>query len=294
MRFLILGPLEVRVGDRPIPVSSPRRRALLACLILHPNQIFSVDYLIDDLWGRRAPATARNVIQGHVASLRKLLQGEGGKQPAASRLSTSPPGYVLHIEPGELDLYGFEDLLSRARQARASGDLKAAADGFHAALALWRGPALVDVHNTLLNSSLPAATVRLEELRLTALEERLEIDLALGRHAELIGELRSLIASQPLRERLHGQLITALYRSGRQTEALQAYQDARRMLLEEFGLEPSLALQQLQRDILVGDPASNASLAIPAAQKVEPPRQLPPDVEDLTGREDAIEGCGTC
>jgi DNA-binding SARP family transcriptional activator/tetratricopeptide (TPR) repeat protein len=289
MRFLVLGPLEVRVGDRPIPLTSPKRRALLACMLLRPNQVIPVDCLIDDLWGGHAPATARNAIQGHIANLRKLLQGEVGEQPAASRLATSPPGYVLHVEPGELDLHRFEDLLGQARRARVGGDLSAAADGYRAALALWRGPALVNVDSGSLNGSLPAATVQLEELRLTALEERIAVDLALGRHAALIGELRALVTSQPLRERLHGQLITALSRSGRQTEALQAYQDARRMFLEEFGLEPSSVLQALQRDILVGDSAVSATQDIPVAQEVGRPRQLPPDPEDFTGRRGVIE-----
>jgi DNA-binding SARP family transcriptional activator len=240
MEFRLLGPLEVSEHDRPLALGGARQRALLAVLLLQANELVSRDRLIDQLWGGSPPLTAAKTIQVYVSRLRKKLGG--------GRLSTRPPGYILHVEAGELDVSRFEQLAAEARRSPPDR----AADKLREALALWHGPALADLAYE------PFAQVeiaRLEEMRLAAFEERIQADLALGRHSELVGELEALVAHAPLRERLRGQLMLALYRSGRQAEALEAFHAARRELQEELGLEPSEELRRLQEAILRQDPS---------------------------------------
>jgi DNA-binding SARP family transcriptional activator/ABC-type branched-subunit amino acid transport system substrate-binding protein len=246
MDYRILGPLEVSVDDREIEIGGPKQRALLAVLLLHANEVVSPDVLIDELWGETPPPTAAKALHVHVSRLRKAL--------ANGALRTSGSGYVLRVEPGRLDADRFAALLG---EAQAERDPKRAADLLRRALGLWRGPALADL---AYESFAQEEIARLEELRLTALEERIEADLALGRHAALVGELEALIARHPLRERFRAQLMLALYRSDRQAEALNAYQDARLALAEAVGLDPSENLKWLERRILHQDP----SLALPA------------------------------
>jgi DNA-binding SARP family transcriptional activator len=235
MEFRVLGPLEVVEDGRALPLGGTKQRALLACLLLRANQLVSTDRLVEELWPQGAPRTAAKTIQVYVSKLRKEL-GEG-------RLVTHAPGYVLRVDPSELDLARFEALFEEARRV----DPRRAAEPLREALALWRGPALADLaYEPLAQTEI----ARLEELRLAALEERIEADLTTGRHAERVGELEALVADHPLRERLRGQLMLALYRSGRQAEALEVYHDARRTLVEELGLEPSVALQRLEKAIL--------------------------------------------
>jgi DNA-binding SARP family transcriptional activator len=241
MYFRLLGPLDV-VSDRDLPLAlgGVKQRSLLAVLLLEANQLVSMDRLIDQLWGAAPPPTAGKSIQVYVSRLRKAL-GEG-------RLVTHPPGYVMRVEPAELDLACFEQLAGEASRAAP----ESAAGKLREALALWRGPALADLAYE------PFAQVevaRLEEMRLAVLEQRVEADLALGRHAELIGELEALVTRHPLRERLRRQLMLALYRSARQAEALDTYRAARRELSEELGLEPSEELKRLEQAILRQDPA---------------------------------------
>src|SRR5215211_1034019 len=244
MEYRILGPLEVRVGDRPVELRGARQRELLAVLLLHPNEIVASDRLIDELWPGDPPSTAAKINQNSVSQLRKLLEPDV--------LVTRSPGYVLRVEPGELDANRFERMVEESRAELAAGAATEARERLRAALALWRGPALVDFTDA------PFARVeaaRLEELRLAATEDRIEAELALGSHADLVAELESLAAQHPLRERLRGQLMVALYRSGRQAEALRVYHETREILVEELGLEPGPALQRLERAVLVQDPA---------------------------------------
>ena len=246
IEFRVLGPLEVVRQGRLLEIGGGRRRALLAVLLLHANEVVSSDRLIDEVWGDRAPATAPKIVQGYVSQLRKVLSHEGG----GSVLVTKPPGYVLRLEPGQLDVEHFVALLGKGRAALAGGAAGDAAMLLREALELWRGAPLADFAFD------PFATeeiVRLEELRLSAVEERIDADLALGRHADLVAELEAFVVRHPLRERPRGQLMLALYRSGRQAEALQVYQDARRTLVEELGLEPGRSLQQLEQAILRQD-----------------------------------------
>jgi DNA-binding SARP family transcriptional activator/predicted negative regulator of RcsB-dependent stress response len=289
MEFRILGPVEVWDGARRLDLGGPKPRALLAILLLHANQVVSTDRLVDELWGEAPPPTARSLVQVYVSRLRQTLHRCGDGSTPSPVLVTRPSGYLLRVEPGELDLDRFEELTIQARRAAADGDLARAAEGWRAALALWRGPALADASSEVLRRAVP----RLEEARLVALEERLEADLSLGRHLELVGELEALVGEHPLRERLRRQLMLALYRSGRQAEALAVYHSTRQVLVEELGLEPSLALQELERAILLGDPALELASATTTQAGYQPalpvaPCQLPPDIDDFTGRQDAI------
>jgi predicted ATPase/DNA-binding SARP family transcriptional activator len=252
MDFRILGPLEVDEGGRTIPIVGDRQRALLAILLLNANRPVSADELIDDLWGEQAPASPRKGLQVQVSRLRKAL-GEG-----SARLVTQPNGYLLHLEPGELDLERCERLGHQGREALSTEDPRRAADLLQQALAVWRGPALADF---TFESFAQGEIGRLEELRLALLEDRIDADLACARHTELVGELEALVAEHPLRERLRRQLVLALYRGGRQAEALAAYRAAREILDEELGLEPTPALRELEHGILAHD----ADLAAPAA-----------------------------
>jgi DNA-binding SARP family transcriptional activator len=240
MDFRLLGPLEVLEDGRPLAVGGVQSRALLAVLLLHANHVVSRDRLVDELWGEAPPPTAGKIVQVYVSRLRKRL-GE-------ARVLTRPPGYVLRAEPAELDLARFERLVADARRAEAG----TAAEMLRNALALWRGPPLADL---AFERFAQAEIVRLEELRWAALELRIDADLAAGRAAELIGELEALIAEHPLRERLHAQLMLALYRCARQAEALAAYRRARGELADGLGLELGEELRRLEQAILRQDPA---------------------------------------
>jgi DNA-binding SARP family transcriptional activator/ABC-type branched-subunit amino acid transport system substrate-binding protein/streptogramin lyase len=263
MQFGILGPLEVSDEGRRVEIGGHKQRVLLVSLLLHANEVVSLDRLIDELWGETPPPTAAKTLQAQVSRLRRSLNGD--EDPAAHMLGplqTRGHGYLLKVEPGQVDADRFQGMLEEARRTRAEGKPDEAAEELRRALALWRGPALADF---AYEPFAQAEIARLDELQLTALEERLDADLALGRHAELIGELEALVARHPLRERLRGQLMLALYRSDRQAEALHAYQEFRLALAEELGLEPSEGLQRLERQILEQDP----ELAAPA-RKLRP------------------------
>lgn len=288
MEFRILGPVEVWDGAQRLDLGGSKPRALLAVLLLYANQMVSTDHLVDQLWGEAPPPSARSLVQVYVSRLRQALHHSRDQSASASVLATRPSGYLLRVEPGELDLDCFEGLTADARRAAADGDLEGAAEGWRAALALWRGPALAGAASEVRRTVVP----RLEEARLVALEERLEVDLGLGRHVELVGELEELVAAHPDRERLRRQLMLALYRSGRQGEALAVYRSTRQVLVEELGLEPSPALQELERAILRGDSAIAPALPAGAEARQQPasppgPCLLPPDVDDFTGREAA-------
>jgi DNA-binding SARP family transcriptional activator len=243
MEFRILGPFEVYTAGQAVPLGGAKQRALLAVLLLSANHVVSVDRLIDELWGEQPPATAAHTIQVYVSQLRKVLE-------APEVLVTRSPGYLLRVESDELDLHRFERMLEEGRRALGEGDAETAAARLREALSLWRGDALADFS---FEPFAQAAISRLDELRLAAVEDRIEADLALGRHADVIGELSTLIGAHPLRERPRAQSMLALYRSGRQAEALQAYQEARGVLVDELGIDPSPALQELEMAILNQD-----------------------------------------
>jgi predicted ATPase/DNA-binding SARP family transcriptional activator len=257
------------LDGEPIALGGQKRRALLAVLLLDAGRVVSRDRLIDALWGDEPPDTARNTLQVYVSQLRKLLP-EGV-------LETAPAGYRLVIEADSVDLFEFIQLSDEGRTALGAGDPARAADTLRAALALWRGAPLADLSWEPFAQS---EIVRLEELRLAALEERIDADLALGRHGQLVAELERLVAEQPMRERFRAQLMLALYRSGRQADALAVYQRARRTFVDELGIEPSESLRRLERAILAHDPSLNAAQAGPTS-----PRRAPIPATPLLGRE---------
>jgi YVTN family beta-propeller protein len=245
--FRILGPLEVQDNGRLAPLGGTRQRAVLAILLLHRGEVVSLDRLVDELWGERPPDTATKTVQVYVSRLRKEI-GQGV-------LLTRGGGYVLDIEADQLDAARFERLAAEGRYALERGEANAASDLLRQALDLWRGPALADLAYEAFAQS---EVARFEEVRLVALEHRIEADLALGDHAGLIPELETLVREHPARERLRAQLILALYRAGRQADALAGYRDARRALVDELGIEPGRELQELERAILAQDPALDA------------------------------------
>lgn len=248
MEFLILGPLQVVVDDRPVDFGGPKLRTLLAALVLHAGQVVPKDRLFEILWGPQPPEGAAATLQSHVSHLRDALE-PGRGDGRASVVQAREPGYVLVVD-GErsVDACRFEQLAGEGKHALAQGDPARAAARLQAALRLWRGDPLAEF---AFAPFAQAEIARLSELRLLALEDRVEADLALGRHAEAAGELRSLVSEQPLRERLWGQLMLALYRSGRQADALRAYAEVRQILGEQLGIEPSPGLARLEEAILL-------------------------------------------
>jgi DNA-binding SARP family transcriptional activator/DNA-binding beta-propeller fold protein YncE len=240
------------MGGEPISLGGVRQRSLLAVLLLHPNESVSRERLIEGVWGARRPSTVGAALNVHLSKIRKLLAAAGTE----ATLVTEPHGYVLRIDPERLDVHCFERLIREGRQALSEGRVEEAGAALDRALALWRGEPLAELD---LDVAVDGTLARLGELRLSALEDRFEAGLQLGRHTELVPEIEELVREHPLRERARGQLMIALYRGGRQAEALQAYRDARLLLAQELGLEPGPELQRLEKAILVHDPSLAAA-----------------------------------
>ncbi len=247
MQFLILGPLEVTDDGRKLALGGPKQRAVLAHLILRANHVVPADLLIDGLWGEEPPESARNTLQTYVYRLRKVL-GE-------DRIEGRDGGYVLAAADGEIDAERFQVLVKKGK-AQAGSDPGAAAATLSDALSLWRADALADVTE---EPSLRGEAARLEELRLSATEHRVSAEIAMGGHSTVVPELESLTARYPLRERMWANLMLALYRSGRQAEALSTFERARQVLADELGADPSPELQRLHEQILHGAPELGAS-----------------------------------
>jgi predicted ATPase/DNA-binding SARP family transcriptional activator len=273
VKFRILGPLEVVEGDERVPVSGTKERALLAVLLIHAGEVVSADRLVDELWGSDLPASPANALQVVVSRVRRALR--------SGLLVTRKPGYVLDVDPDELDARRFGRLVEEARRT-APDDHSRRSSLLAEALGLWRGPALAEF---ALDGFARDEGARLEEARIRAVEMKLEADLALGRHAELAGELTALVAGHPLRERLRGQLMLALYRSGRQGEALRVYQEGRKALADELGVDPGPELQDLHQRILL---QADSLAAAPRAAPV-PRSNLPAPVTSFVGRGPELE-----
>src|SRR5215471_2877810 len=265
IQFQILGPLEVRIDGAAIAIGGPRQRALLAMLLLSANQVVSRDRLIDELLNAAPSGSADRMLRVQVSRLRRALEADGDEP----RVIRRAPGYVLRVDAGELDLDLFEKLLAEGHRAFEDQNFEHASTVLREAEALWRGRPLADLEFE------PFARIeieRLQELRLTACEERIDAELALGQHNILIAELEALVNEHPLRERLRGQLMLALYRSGRQADALETYRSGQALLSDELALEPSPALRQLERSILLQEPA----LELPAPTPAAPPETTQP------------------
>ena len=295
MDYRILGPLEALDGERRLPLGGARLRSVLALLLLHGNKALSRDMIVDQLWGDEPPATAAKVLQNCVSALRKELPG------GADTLRTVSGAYCLALGPDELDRDRFERLVAEGRAALSAEEYADAAELLKQALGLWRGAPLSDfAYEPFAHEEI----TRLEELHVAALEDRIEAELALGRHDELAPELEALVTRHTMRERLRWQLMLALYRAGRQAEALEAYRAARRTMLAELGIEPGRAPQDLERAILAQDPALDGPVQRPAAHGghggVRPGRlaasPLVDRAEELAlleaGLDDAIAGRG--
>ncbi|KAA2262377.1 tetratricopeptide repeat protein [Solihabitans fulvus] len=278
LEFGVLGPVQVLADGRQITLGRPAMRGLLAMLVLEANQIVPIDRIVDGLWEDDPPATARTIVHGYVSRLRRLL--EQVDPSGSARILTRPPGYLLSVEPERLDVNRAMRLVSAAR-----GKQPAVRAGLlREALGLWRGPVLADVPGR-------PVTADLDELRLAALEERIEAELELGRHLELVGELRQLVTEHPFRERLVAQIMRALYRSGRRADALAAYQQFHRRVVGELGLDPGPDLRALHEQVLRDDPAlrvDSAARTVPPRVGVIVPAQLPPAATGFTGRDDEL------
>jgi DNA-binding SARP family transcriptional activator len=273
LTFKVLGPLEAVGEQGAVTLPKGKPRAVLGVLLMHVNEVVATDRLIEDVWGAHPPANATKSLHVYVSLLRRSL--------GSDVILTRPPGYALRIESGRLDVDHFERLRDEAGRA----DPQTAADRLHEALSLWRGPPFADfTYDAFAQSTI----ARLEEMRLGALEERIEADLQLGRHAEIVAELATLVQEHPLRERIRGAQMLALYRSGRQAEALAAYQDARRALVDELGIEPGRALHELERRILMQDSSLELAPADePMAEEEQAPARAVPEPDREPGDEGA-------
>ena len=267
LEFRILGPLEINVDGRVLPLGSPKQAALLGLLLVNAGKTISRGRLIEELWGEAPPATVDSALHVYLSRLRRLLESAG----AADALVRERYGYRLLVKTEQLDANRFQRLAGEGSEALAAGKPALAAERLQQALALWRGPALADLQS---ERFAVAAAAALEEDRVAALEQRLEADLALGRHRQLIRELETLVAEHPFRERLRAQLMLALYRSGRQAEALRAYQRARRTLADELGIEPGHELKQLEQAMLAQDATLTPERSVGPATATIPARTL--------------------
>ena len=263
MEYRILGPLTVLSAGRELPLGALKDRTVLAVLLLHANAVVSRQRLIDELYGASPPSSAVKAVNVYMSQLRKALGGDG-----VGPIATRPPGYTIEVAPGALDAQRFNALTAEARVHAEAGDFAAATDLYGSALGLWRGRALAGIE---LESLGRHEVERLEETRIAAVMDRIDCELALGRHGGAVGELEVLLAEHPLRERLYAQQMLALYRSGRQTDALHTFKRARSLLVEELGLEPSPALQRLERGILNHDPSLQASGGTARRNGAHPP-----------------------
>ena len=288
-RFGLLGPLRVWRGEIAVDLGPLQQRVVLAVLALQAGRPVSRQHMIDAVWGETPPRNAVNLVQRHVSGLRRALEPDRLGHVPSGMLAWTDAGYLLTLPAGALDLDIYERELGRARAARTAGHLGEAAEALRSALRLWRGP----VCDGLYSPFLDAQRDRLAESRISVVEERIELELAVDGHADPIAELRGLVAEHPLRERLRGLLMLALYRADRQADALAAFRDARRHLREELGVEPGVPLQLLHQQILAADPKLSATAAAEittsASAMTGPqrplPAQLPHRIPDFTGRD---------
>ena len=291
IKFEVLGPLRAWRDGAALPLGPVQQRVVLAVLLLHTNRPIGRQQIIDAVWGPAHPTHAVNLLQRHVSALRRVLEPQRSARAASDRVVWTDGGYLFTVSAGGLDLEQFDSSVSLARAARVAGDLPKAAAALHSALQLWRGPAC----DGLISPFLDAQREQLAERRISALEERIDLDLALGNHLDVIAELRALVAEYPLRERLRGLLMSALYRSGRQADALAAYQDARRQLRDEVGVAPARAAAAAAAADPGRRPRPGSAAAVrpdhgeshkgKSRQQIPMPAQLPRDLSTFVGRD---------
>jgi DNA-binding SARP family transcriptional activator len=287
MDFTVLGAVNALNGNRSVDLGSPQQRALLSLLLLARGRPVLLDDLIDQMWGPNAPGSARVTLRTYITRLRHAFTDAGSPDAV---IVTVPSGYRAPGTAGSLDLWAFEDRLKQAQDTRSRGDLTAASELLHSALSLWQGPALSGARAEFVDST----RHRLEELRLTALEQRIHVDLELGLHENLIAELTGLVAAHPLREQFHEFLMLALYRSGRQADALAAYHQVHELLNSELAIRPGPGLKRMQERILRADPDLQPGTTPtptqhgPTATAVPTPAQLPADIPDFVGRREVL------
>ena len=253
LRVGVLGPVTAWYGQDELHVGQPRQQAVLGILAMRANRVISRAELVDAVWGHDPPASAEGGIYTYVAGLRRIIEPGRSLRGPGRVLVSSGAGYVLHLVPGQPEAVAFEQQLARARQLRRSGDLAGTVKALEGALGLWRGVAFAGVPGPFAETE----RARLAELRSTAAEERADVLLALGRHSEVVPDLTAMVADHPLRERMRGLLMIALYRTGRQAEALRVFADGRRMLADELGIDPGSDLSRIHQQVLASDPALN-------------------------------------
>lgn len=287
VQYGLLGPIEARYGGRLIPIAAGQARAVLATLLLRNGKVVPTEVLIERMWGTDPPKSARTIVQSYVSKLRKTL--DSGGAGAGPRLITQYPGYLMDVDASQLDLHRFHSMAERGRLARDRGQLAEASVALRAALDLWRGPALSDVESEALHQ---IDVPRLEESRLNTVEDWVDVELALGRHREIMNSIQS--EATGLRQRLFGQLMIALYRSGRQIEALRAFRLIRRRLVNDLGLEPGAELQSIHQAVLRGDtsldwqPPPAVTVTVTEAETAAGPMQLPAGHRYFVGREQTV------
>jgi DNA-binding SARP family transcriptional activator len=292
--FRVLGQLEVLRGGEPVELGGHRQRIVVAVLVMNARRVVSFDRLVDALWGEEPPAGAKATVHAYVSKLRRLLEPDRRPGAKGSVIGTRSCGYVLDVDPETIDARRFERLSAEGRVALAAGKAEAAVELFTEALSLWQGPALADF---TFEAFAATDIARLEELRLSVTEDRFEAALSLGRHREVVADLEPLTAAHPFRERLRAQLMVALYRCGRQAEALRAYQLCRAMLAEELGIDPSPALRALEAAVLRQDPSlewapptSGTETLVPAPSRKPATKVSGPPVETVTFLLSEVEG----
>lgn len=288
VRFNVLGPFEVDLDGVDRTPTAPKPRQVLALLALHPNQVVQMGTFIEELWGDEPPLSATATLQTYIYQLRKLLHDKHGGAETRDILVTKRNGYAVAIDTDAVDLFQFDRLFAQGRSALEADDPARAVTYLHQALKLWRGPVLGDLET---GPVLAAQITRLNETRLHTLEQRIEAEQLLGRARELIGELRELVATHPLKETFQAQLMLALYRCGRRSEALEVYGRLRDMMVEQLGVEPCARVQRLHHAILSADPSLDHEperIAVEPRMVLTTPAQLPPDIMDFTGREQAL------
>ena len=281
LRVGVLGPVMAWYGDQELPVGQPRQQAVLGILAMRANRVISRGELVDAVWGQDPPASAEGGIYTYVAGLRRVIEPNRSLRGPGRVLVSSGAGYVLHLVPGQPDAVAFEQDLGRARQLRKAGDAAGAVSALNSALSLWRGIAFAGVPGPFADTE----RVRLGELRSAAAEERADVLLALGRHEEVVPDLTAMVADHPLRERMRGLLMVALYRCGRQAEALRVFAEGRRVLAEELGIDPGGDLSRIHQQVLTMDPA----LSVPNGLAIRGASGSAPSDEDA-GSEPAPDG----